>query len=103
MRRNQTPVTDKKAISVSFRCTVGLNRQIEAKAKHMEEKKSKFISDCIEAGLKRKTRYDKGKARALVEMQEDLNHMIRNIGNEQQGLKEEILKYEERTMKLWEF
>ena len=57
----------------------------------------------IEAGLKRKTRYDKGKVRALVEMQETMNQMIMSLGDGQKEIREQILEYGERTMKLWEY
>lgn len=103
MRRRKTMVADKKTVNISFRCTVEQDRRIEAKAKGMGEKKSEFISDCIEEGLKRKTRYDKGKVRSLVEMQEAINQMIMRLGDEQKEIREQILEYEERTMRLWEF
>ena len=103
MKKRKMPIGNKKTVNVSFRCTAEQDRQIEAIAKSMGEKKSEFILDCVEAGLKRKTRYDKGKVRALVEMQETMNQMIMSLGDGQKEIREQILEYGERTMKLWEY
>lgn len=103
MGKRKLATGDKKTVNVSFRCTIEQDRRIEIKARSMGEKRSEFISDCIEAGLKRKTRYDKGKVRALVEMQETMNQMIMSLGDGQKEIREQILEYGERTMKLWEF
>ena len=102
-RKLPTRVRGKKNVNVSFRCTIEQDRRIEEKARSMGEKKSEFISDCVEAGLKGTTRYDKGKAKSLVEMQETMNQMIMNLGDGQQEIKKQILEYGERMIKLWEF
>lgn len=102
-RKLPTRVRGKKTVNVSFRCTIEQDSRIEEKARSMGEKKSEFISDCVEAGLKGTTRYDKGKAKSLVEMQETMNQMIMNLGDGQQEIKKQILEYGERMIKLWEF
>lgn len=93
----------RKKVTVTFRCTKELNEKIEIKAKSIGENKSQFLSDCVEKGLKRKTRYDKGKGRSLVELQEAMNQMIRAFTSEQEGEKAQILELEERMIKLWDF
>ena len=95
--------SNRKEVTITFRCTKELDKKIEAKAKHMGENKSQFLSDCVETGLKRKTRYDKGKGRSLVEMQETMNQIIRTLTPEQEKAKEQLLELEERMMKLWDF
>ena len=95
--------SDRKTVMETFRCTVDLDKKIEAKAKHMGESKSKFLSECVETGLKRKTKYDKGKVRILVEQQEIMNQLVRGLTPEQEGLKKLLLEYGERMMELWEF
>ena len=95
--------SNRKDVTVTFRCTKELDKKIEEKAKHMGENRSQFLSDCVEIGLKRKTRYDKGKGRSLVEMQEAMNQIIRTLTPEQEKMKEQILELEERTMRLWDF
>ena len=103
MKKRKIPIGNKKTVNVSFRCTAEQDRQIEAKAKGMGEKKSEFILDCVEVGLKRKTRYDKGKIRSLVEMQEAMNRMIMSLEDEPKEIKKQILEYEKRMGELWEF
>ena len=95
--------SNRKDVTITFRCTKEMDKKIEVKAERMGENKSQFLSDCIERGLKRKTRYDKGKGRALVEMQEATNQIIRTLTPEQEKVKEQILELEERMMKLWDF
>ncbi len=95
--------SNRKNVTETFRCTKELDQKIEAKAKRMGENKSQFLSDCVELGLKRKTRYDKGKGRSLVETQEAMNQIIRALTPEQENVKEQILKLTERMMKLWDF
>lgn len=92
-----------QSVMVSFRCKKDLKKKIENKAEHMGVRESKFISDCIEAGVKRRSRYDKGKVNTLVKMQEDMNHIVMEFDGEQGDLKEQVLEFMERTMKLWEF
>ena len=103
MKKRKMPIGNKKTVNVSFRCTAEQDRQIEAKAKSMGEKKSEFILDCVEAGLKRKTRYDKGKVKSLVETQEAMNQMIMSLEDGPKEIREQILEYEERMSNLWEF
>lgn len=95
--------SNRKEVTITFRCTKEMEKRIEAKAERMGENKSKFLSDCIETGLKRQTRYDKGKGRSLVEMQETMNQIIRTLTPEQEKVKGQILELEERMMKLWDF
>lgn len=95
--------SSRKDVTITFRCTKEMDKKIEEKAKHMGENKSQFLSDCVEKGLKRQTRYDKGKGRSLVEMQEAMNQIIRAFTPEQEKVKEQILGLEERMMKLWDF
>ncbi|MDE7019372.1 MAG: hypothetical protein K2P23_00480, partial [Lachnospiraceae bacterium] len=64
---------------------------------------SKFLSECVEEGLKRKSRYDKGKVRSLVEMQETMNHMVTDLDGEENELKQQILGLIERGIELWQF
>lgn len=103
MKRRIPSKSCRKEVTVTFRCTKELDKKIEAKAKDMGENKSQFLSDCIEIGLKRKSRYDKGKGRSLVEIQEAMNQMIRTLTPEQENVKEQILELGERTIKLWDF
>lgn len=93
----------RKTVMVSFRCTEDLKNRIGAKAGQMKIGESKFLSDCVEEGLKRKSRYDKGKVRSLVEMQEAINHMVTDFDGEQDELKEQILGLMERGIELWQF
>lgn len=95
--------SERKEVTITFRCTKEMDKRIEAKAELMGENKSKFLSDCVERGLERKRRYDKGKGRSLVEMQEAMNHVIRTFTPEQEKMKEQILELGERMMKLWDF
>lgn len=94
---------DRKTVMESFRCTVEMDKKIEAKARHMGESKSRFLLECAETGLKRKARYDKEKTRTLVEQQETMNQMIRGLAPGQEGLRKQLLEYGERMMELWEF
>ena len=87
---------------VSFRCKKDLKKKIENKAEHMRIGESKFITNCIEEGVKRRSRYDKGKVNTLVKMQEDMNRMVIEFDGEQDELKEQILEFMERSTKLWE-
>lgn len=95
--------TGRKTETVSFRCTEDLKNKIETKARQMKIGESKFLSECVEEGLKRKSRYDKGKVRSLVEMQETMNHMATGFDGEQDELKEQILGLMERSIELWQF
>lgn len=94
---------NRKTVMETFRCTAETDKKIEAKAKHMGESKSRFLSECVETGLKRKTKYDKGKVRSLVEQQEAINQMIIGLAPEQEELKNQLLELGERMIKLWEF
>ena len=95
--------SNRKGVTETFRCTKKLDKKIGEKAGQLGVNKSQFLSDCVETGLKRKSRYDKGKVRSLVEMQEAMNQMIRTFTPEQEELKEQALRLTERTMELWEF
>jgi len=96
-------LTQRKEVTETFRCTRELDKKIEKRAKQMGENKSQFLSDCVEMGLKRKTRYDKGKCRSMVEMQEALNQIIMTLTPEQENVKEQLLELGERAIKLWDF
>lgn len=93
----------RKSMIETFRCTKELDQKIEAKAKYLGENKSQFLSVCVEEGLKRKTRYDKGKGRTLVETQETINQIIRTLTPEQENVKEQLLKLGEGMVRLWDF
>ena len=95
--------SNRKEVTITFRCTKEMDKKIEAKAERMGENKSQFLADCVETGLKRQTRYDKGKGRSLVEIQEAMNQIIRTLTPEQKKMKEQILQLEERMIKLWDF
>lgn len=95
--------TGRKTETVSFRCTEDLKNKIESKARKMQIGESKFLSECVEEGLKRKSRYDKGKVRSLVEMQETMNHMVTDLDGEENELKQQILGLIERGIELWQF
>lgn len=94
---------NRKSVTETFRCTKELDQKIEAKAKHLGENKSQFISECVEEGLKRKTRYDKGNGRTMVEAQEAMNQIIRTLTPEQENVKEQLLELGERMIRLWDF
>ncbi len=49
------------------------------------------------------TRYDKGKGRSLVEMQEAMNQIIRTLTPGQENVKGQLLELGERMIKLWDF
>lgn len=94
--------TGRKTVMVTFRCTEELKNKIETKAGQMKIRESKFLSECVEVGLKRQSRYDKGKVRSLVEMQEAMNRMVTGYDGEQDEIKEQILKLMERGIELWQ-
>ncbi len=96
---------DKKTVIISIRCTPEMEKRIKDKAERFEESVSEFTMDCISAGLKRKTRYDKKKARVLVEMQEKMNTIIRDIGQNptQQAIKQELIDFSKEMVNLWDF
>lgn len=94
---------NRKNVTETFRCTKELDQKIEAKAKQFKQNKSQFLSDCVELGLKRRTKYDKGKGRALVEMQEAMNQTIRTLTPGQENVKGQLLELGERMIKLWDF
>lgn len=96
---------DKKTAIVTIRCTPEMEKRIKCKAEQLNEPVSKFAMDWISVGLKRNTRYDKKNAKTLVEMQERLNGMIRNIGYnpEQQAMKQELIYISKEMVKLWDF
>lgn len=94
---------DKKNEIINYRCTTDMKRRIERKSEELYGKKntSKFISDCIESNMKRKTRRDKRHARALVESQEALNRLI--INTEDEEMKKRLIDYMKGTMGLWDY
>lgn len=94
---------NRKNVTETFRCTKELDQKIEAKAKYLGENKSQFLSECVEEGLKRKTKYDKGKGRTLVEIQEAMNQIIRILTPEQENVKEQLLELGEGMIRLWDF
>lgn len=93
----------RKTETITFRCTEDLKSKIETKARQMKIGESKFLSDCVEERLKRKSRYDKGKVRTLVEIQETMNHMMADFDEGQDEQKEQILGLMERGIELWQF
>lgn len=95
--------TDGISVMVSFRCKKDLKKKIETKARHMGIGESRFISDCLEMGVKRRSKYDKGKVKSLVEMQEAMNHMVTELGAGQGEQKRQVLELMERSANLWEF
>lgn len=95
--------SNKKTEMISIRCTKETKKKLEEKAERMGISSSRLLDDSIEAILKRRSRGDKGKARALVEIQETINHMIRELGNDQSSYKEQLLGLMGRMAGLWQF
>lgn len=93
----------RKTEMISIRCTKETKNKLEEKAERMGISSSRLLDDSIEAILKRRSRGDKGKARTLVETQETMNHMIRNLGNDQTGYKEQLMGLMEGMAGLWQF
>ena len=94
---------NRKTAMISVRCREDEKRKIEQKADRMGISESKLIEEAIEVVLKRKTRSDKNKVKTLVEMQETMNQMVRDLGDEQDEYRMQLLGLMERTINLWEF
>lgn len=92
---------NRKIENIPFRCTSVMKNKIERKSEQLYGKKniSKFVSECIEMNLKKKTKSDKKHARALVELQEALNHIIIDTANEE--IKENLITFSKGAMDLW--
>lgn len=100
---NRLTKPGRKTAKISIRCREEEKKKIEKKAAHMGISESKLMEEAIEAVLKRRSRYDKGKVRSLVEMQEAMNHMVRDIGDGQDEYRAMLMELMERSMGLWEF
>ena len=94
---------ERKTAKISIRCTEETKRKIAAKAERMETSESRLLEEAVDVILRRRSRYDKGKARTLVETQEAMNHMVRELGNDQSGSREQLLDLMERMAGLWQF
>lgn len=94
---------EKKSVNLSVRCTPKLEDRIKSKSRQLDMSVSEFVSNCIEGGLARKTKYDRHKARALVEMQIKLDQIILRLSPEQKDIKEQLIGFaRNEVMELWD-
>lgn len=93
----------KKSEMISVRCTPEMKQKLQTKALQRNESVNDLVTGYVESGLKRRTRRDKDKARALVETQETLNHMIANLGGDQQDVKDKLIEFSKGAMSLWDY
>lgn len=94
---------NRKTANISIRCTENLEKKIKEKAEQMGESVSEFVLDCIETRLKKNGRHDKDKARALVEIQEKMNQLVRELKPEQKEIEQQLIEFMERGITLWDY
>ena len=102
MLRRRMSESNKQTEKITIRCTPELKKRIESKAKQFGQRPSEFVRDQAEAGLQRKTKWDRKKVAALVENQENLNRMFESLNSNQNDLKEKLIEYSEGELALWE-
>ncbi len=92
----------KKSGSISIRCTPKMEERVKNKAGQTGLSVNAFVLNCIEPGLARKTKFDKYRARELVEAQEAMNQLILSLGPEQETVKRQLINYTEGAMGIWD-
>lgn len=93
----------KKSEMISVRCTPEMKQKLQTKALQRNESVNDLVTGYVESGLKRRTRRDKDKAKALVETRESLNHMISHLSGDQKEIKEKLIDFTKGTMSLWDY
>jgi len=93
----------RKSDAMTIRCTPEMKNKIEIKSALKKQSVSEYVMEQIETGMKRNTKGDKGKARVLVELQEDMNRIIQNLTPEQENIKKQLIQFSERMIGLWGF
>lgn len=93
---------NKKTEILTVRCTPEKKKKLKARVDQLGIPISVFVSDCLEDKLKRNTKRNKHKVRALVEAQEAMNQIILGIDIEQQEIKNKLINYSEGMMDLWD-
>lgn len=94
---------EKRSKNFAIRCTPKMEIRMKNKAKQLGMSTSEFVNNCIEAGLARRTKYDRYHVVALVQAQEALNHIIMELGSGQENIKKTLVDFSrEEFMKLWE-
>ncbi len=96
------PEKYRKSSFISLRCTPDMYEKIKKKAKKRKLSTSDYVIECVDTGLKKRRRGSKEKLRVLVENQEELNKIIKDLGPEQQGLRDSLIDCTREMMKLWE-
>ncbi len=93
---------NRKTSVITVRCTPEMERRIKNKSGHLGITVSEYALGWMEAGLDRKTRHDKKKARAMVEAQEGLNRIISGLGPGQEELRERLVEFSKEAMGIWD-
>lgn len=102
MLRRRMSESNKQTEKITMRCTPELKKRIKSKAKQFGQRESEFVRDQAEAGLQRKTKWDRKRVAALVENQEKLNRVFESLSSDQNDLKEKLIEYSEGELALWE-
>lgn len=92
-----------KIAVITFRCTSEMGQKIKNKSNRLGLNVSAFTLNCVEAGLDRKTKYDKKRVKEMVEVQESLNQLVSSMNPEQEESIKKLLDISKEMMKLWEF
>jgi len=92
----------KKSRSISIRCTPEIEERVKNKVGQTGLSVNAFVLNCIEARLARKTKFDKYRARELVEAQEAMNRLILSLGPGQEAVKKQLINYTEGAMGIWD-
>ncbi len=92
----------KKSSNISIRCTPKTEERVKNKARQTGLSLNAFVLNCIESGLARKTKFDKYRARELVEAQEAMNRLVLSLGPGQEAVKRQLINDTEGAMGIWD-
>lgn len=95
---------NKKSAVITLRCTPDVEKRIKNKAGQLGKPVSEIVMEYINEGLKKNTRYDKQRARVLVETQEMLNTLISGLGRaDNKQISERLKDISKGMIKLWDY
>lgn len=99
---HETNNNGRKSCIISIRCTPRMEERVKNKAAQMGLSANAFVINCMEAGLARKTKFDKYRARELVEAQEAMNQLILSLGPGQEDIRRQLINHMEGAMGIWD-
>ena len=95
---------NRKSSVITIRCTPDMERRIKSKAGQLGKPVSEIVLSCIDEGLRKNTRHDKQRVRALVETQETLNILISNLEQSSgKQVSEQLKDISKEMIRLWDY